>query len=88
MASKIFATRLADQGVQVLELRPGIMETDMTAGVKEKYEPIIANGTVPQKRWGQPKDVGLAVKSFLGGHFPFSTGEVMYLDGGLHLARL
>ncbi len=88
MSSQIFASRLADQGVQVLELRPGIMATDMTSGVTAKYDPIIQSGTVPQRRWGQPQDVGLAVSSFLAGHFPFSTGEVIYLDGGLHLPRL
>lgn len=88
MATQLWAVRLADAGVQVLELRPGIMATDMTAGVKEKYDRLLAEGIVPQKRWGTPNDVGLAAKSILEGHFPFSTGDVINLDGGFHLRRL
>jgi 3-oxoacyl-[acyl-carrier protein] reductase len=88
MATQLWAVRLADCGVQVLELRPGIMATDMTAGVKDKYDKLLAEGIVPQKRWGSPNDVGLAVKSILEGHFPFSTGDVINLDGGFHLRRL
>ena len=82
------ATRLANEGVQVAEIRPGIMETDMTAGVREKYDRLIAEGLVPQMRWGQPEDVGLAVQAMLRGHFPFSTGNVIPVDGGMHLRRL
>lgn len=88
MATQLWATRLANDGVQVFEIRPGIMETDMTSGVKEKYDKLIADGLVPQKRWGKPDDVGLAVQSLLLGHFPFSTGEVISVDGGFHLRRL
>ena len=88
MATQLWAVRLADVGVQVLELRPGIMATDMTAGVKDKYDKLLAEGIVPQKRWGSPNDVGLAVKSILEGNFPFSTGDVINLDGGFHLRRL
>lgn len=88
MASQLWATRLASEGVQVLELRPGIMATDMTSGVKEKYDKLIAEGLVPQQRWGTPEDVGLAVQSILMGHYPFSTGEVIHIDGGFHLRRL
>jgi 3-oxoacyl-[acyl-carrier protein] reductase len=88
MATQLWAVRLADAGVQVLELRPGIMATDMTAGVKDKYDKLLADGIVPQKRWGSPKDVGLAAKAILEGHFPFSTGDVINLDGGFHLRRL
>jgi len=88
MAAQLWAVRLADAGVQVLELRPGIMATDMTAGVKDKYDKLLAEGIVPQKRWGTPQDVGLAVKAILEGHFPFSTGDVINLDGGFHLRRL
>jgi 3-oxoacyl-[acyl-carrier protein] reductase len=88
MAAQLWATRLAAEGVQVLELRPGIMATDMTSGVKEKYDALIADGLVPQKRWGTPEDVGLAVKAICRGDFPFSTGDVIYLDGGFHLRRL
>jgi NAD(P)-dependent dehydrogenase (short-subunit alcohol dehydrogenase family) len=88
MATQLWAVRLADAGVQVLELRPGIMATDMTAGVKEKYDKLLAEGIVPQKRWGTPQDVGLAAKAVLEGHFPFSTGDVINIDGGFHLRRL
>ena len=88
MATQLYAVRLADSGVQVLELRPGIMATDMTAGVKDKYDKLLAEGIVPQKRWGNPNDVGLAVKSILEGNFPFSTGDIINLDGGFHLRRL
>jgi len=88
MASQLWAARLAADGVQVLELRPGIMATDMTAGVKAKYDALIAEGLVPQRRWGTPEDVGRAVRAILAGAFPFSTGEVIYLDGGFHISRL
>ncbi|MCE0524075.1 MAG: 3-ketoacyl-ACP reductase [Methylacidiphilales bacterium] len=88
MAAQLWAVRLADAGVQVLELRPGIMATDMTSGVKKKYDKLIADGLVPQKRWGTPRDVGLAVKAILEGLFPFSTGDVINIDGGFHLRRL
>ena len=88
MASQLWATRLAAEGIQVMELRPGIMATDMTSGVKGKYDELIENGLVPQKRWGTPEDVGLAVKSILDGGFAFSTGSVVYVDGGFHLRRL
>jgi 3-oxoacyl-[acyl-carrier protein] reductase len=88
MASQLWALRLAEHGIQVVEFRPGIMETDMTAGVKAKYDPIIASGTVPMRRWGQPDDVGRGVRAFLEGALPFSTGEIIYMDGGLRLGRL
>jgi 3-oxoacyl-[acyl-carrier protein] reductase len=88
MATQLFAARLAEHGIQVLELRPGIMATDMTAGVKEKYDKLLAEGIVPQKRWGTGQDVGLAVKAIFAGMFPFTTGEVINVDGGYHLRRL
>lgn len=88
MASQLWSVRLAADGVQVLELRPGIMATDMTSGVKEKYDKMLADGLVPQKRWGTPSDVGKAVESILAGHFPFSQGDVINVDGGFHLRRL
>jgi NAD(P)-dependent dehydrogenase (short-subunit alcohol dehydrogenase family) len=88
MATQLWAVRLADAGVQVLEIRPGIMATDMTSGVKEKYDKLLAEGLVPQRRWGTPQDVGLAVKAVLEGNFPFSTGDVINVDGGFHLRRL
>lgn len=88
MVTQLFASRTADQGIQVFELRPGIMQTDMTSGVKGKYDALLEQGLVPQKRWGQPEDLGLAVQALLGGQFPFSTGEVINIDGGFHLKRL
>jgi NAD(P)-dependent dehydrogenase (short-subunit alcohol dehydrogenase family) len=88
MASQLWAVRLANAGIQVLELRPGIMATDMTAGVKDKYDRLIAEGLVPQRRWGSAEDVGRAVRAILAGAFPFTTGEVIHLDGGFHLRRL
>lgn len=88
MATQLWATRLANENAQVFEVRPGIMQTDMTAGVKGKYDDLIANGLVPQKRWGQPEDVGLAIEAILKGYFPFTTGQVISVDGGFHLRRL
>ena len=88
MACQLWAARLAGEGVQVFEIRPGIMATDMTAGVKEKYDRLIKEGLVPQQRWGQPEDVGRGVEAILKGYLPFSTGQVISVDGGLHLRRL
>ena len=88
MASQLWAVRLAGDGIQVLEVRPGIMATDMTAGAKDAYDRLIADGLVPQGRWGTGRDVGLAVVAMVSGQFPFSTGEVVHVDGGLHLRRL
>lgn len=88
MASQLWAVRLAADAVQVLELRPGIMATDMTAGVKGKYDALLADGLVPQRRWGTPEDVGKAVRAVLAGAFPFTTGDVIHLDGGFHVRRL
>ncbi|HEU5080681.1 MAG TPA: 3-ketoacyl-ACP reductase [Opitutaceae bacterium] len=88
MATQLWATRLAAENIQVLEVRPGIMATDMTAGVKEKYDALIAQGLVPQTRWGTGEDVGRAVRSIMKGDFPYSTGAVIPVDGGFHLRRL
>ena len=88
MTSQLWAVRLAGDGVQVLELRPGIMATDMTAGVRERYDQLIAEGLVPQRRWGTAEDVGRAVRAVLAGDFPFTTGDVIHLDGGFHVRRL
>lgn len=88
MVTQLWANRLASNGISVIELRPGIMATDMTSGVKEKYDNLIANGLVPQGRWGTPDDLGRAVSSILAGHFPFSTGDVINIDGGFHLRSL
>lgn len=88
MAAQLWAARLANEGVQVFEVRPGIMATDMTAGVRGKYDALIAGGLVPQRRWGQPEDVGECVAAILAGQFPFSTGQVLHVDGGFHLRTL
>ncbi|MDH3251774.1 MAG: 3-ketoacyl-ACP reductase [Ignavibacteria bacterium] len=88
MVAQLWAVRLASEGIQVFELRPGIMETDMTSAVKEKYDALLAEGLVPQRRWGQPEDVGRAVGAILQGAFPYSTGEVLYVDGGMHVRQL
>jgi NAD(P)-dependent dehydrogenase (short-subunit alcohol dehydrogenase family) len=88
MVTQLWALRLAEAGVQVYELRPGIMATDMTRAVKEKYDRLLNDGIVPQHRWGTAGDVGRAVGALLTGAFPYSTGEVLYVDGGFHLRRL
>ena len=88
MMTKVFAARLADEGINVYEIRPGVIATDMTVGVKEKYDQKIADGLTPISRWGTPEDVGRAVAAIAGGSFPFSTGEVINVDGGFHLRRL
>ncbi len=88
MARKLWASRLAASQIHVFELRPGIMLTDMTAGVKEKYNGLIAEGIVPQQKWGTAEDVGLAAAALLNGSFPFSTGSVIGIDGGFHIKRL
>ncbi len=88
MSAQLWAVRLAAEGIGVYELRPGIMESDMTSGVRQKYDALIAEGLVPQRRWGAAEDMGRAVAALLGGAFPFSTGAVIDVDGGFHLRRL
>lgn len=88
MMTQLYAARLADEGINVYEIRPGVIATDMTAGVKEKYDRLIGDGLTPIKRWGTPEDVAHAVVAIAGGSFPFSTGEVINVDGGFHLRRL
>ena len=88
MHSRIWAVRLAEYGIPVYELRPGVIQTDMTAGVKEKYDKMFAEGLTVQPRWGMPGDVGRAVVSLARGDFPYSTGEVIMIDGGLTVQRL
>ncbi|MFZ1054119.1 MAG: SDR family oxidoreductase, partial [Opitutaceae bacterium] len=84
----LWAVRLAKEGISVVEVRPGLMATDMTAVSKKKYDQLIAGGLVPQGRWGTAEDVGLAVRSVIAGNLPFSTGSVITVDGGLHVRRL
>jgi len=88
MMTKLFAIRLADEGINVYEVRPGVIETDMTANVKAKYDRMIDEGLTPIKRWGTGEDVGRAVAAIASGSLPFSTGEVINVDGGFHLRRL
>ena len=88
MAAQLWAARLGGDGIMVYEVRPGIMKTDMTAGVTGTYDALISQGLVPQRRWGGGEDVGLAVKALVAGDFPFSTGTVIDVDGGLQMRRL
>ena len=88
MITKLFADRLAEYGINVYEIRPGIIYTDMTKTVKEKYDKLIAEGLTPIKRWGYPEDVGDAVSVLCSGKLDFATGEVINVDGGFHLRRL
>jgi 3-oxoacyl-[acyl-carrier protein] reductase len=88
MATQLFAVRLAKYGINVYEVRPGIIATDMTAGVQEKYDRMIAEGLTPIARRGTPEDVGRAVAAIGQGAYPYSTGEVINVDGGFHLRRL
>jgi 3-oxoacyl-[acyl-carrier protein] reductase len=88
MAAKLFAIRLAPDGIPVYEVRPGIIATDMTAGVKEIYDKRIGEGLVPVARWGQPEDVGRAVAALLRGDIAYATGTIVHVDGGLSIPRL
>lgn len=88
MATQLFAARLAPEGVLVYEVRPGVIATDMTAGVQERYDTLLAGGLAPMPRWGQPSDVAGAVSVLVSRQMPYSTGEVIHVDGGMHIPRL
>ncbi len=88
MMTGLFAARLASENIGVFEIRPGIISTDMTSPVKEKYDKLISEGLLPMPRWGQPQDVAKAVEAIVLGYFPYSTGEVINVDGGFHIRRL
>lgn len=88
MMTHLWADRLAEYGIHVYEVRAGIIETDMTATVKEKYDRLIADGLTPIRRWGHPEDVSKAVVAIAEGNFPFSTGQVIDVDGGFHIRHL
>jgi 3-oxoacyl-[acyl-carrier protein] reductase len=88
MMTALYAARLAEYGINVYELRPGVIATDMTGGVKEKYDRMIEQGAWPIRRWGRPEDVGRAVAAIARGDLPYSTGEVINIDGGFHLRTL
>jgi 3-oxoacyl-[acyl-carrier protein] reductase len=88
MAVQLFAVRLAPHGIPVYEVRPGVIATDMTSAVREMYDRRIAEGLVPEGRWGQPDDVGRAVASLLRGDLPYATGTIVRIDGGMSVPRL
>jgi NAD(P)-dependent dehydrogenase (short-subunit alcohol dehydrogenase family) len=88
MHTKLWAMRLAEYNIGVFEIQPGVVETDMTAPVRERYDALFAQGLTPFARWGTPADVGKAVAAVAGGSFPYSTGMVIDVDGGFRLRRL
>ena len=88
MATKLWAVRLAEAGICVYELRPGVIHSDMTQCVQEKYDRLIANGLTLQPRWGEPADMGRAVCTLVDGAFAYSTGQVIGIDGGMTISRL
>lgn len=88
MATLLYADRLAEQGINVYEIRPGIIRTPMTEVVADKYDRLIAGGVTPIRRWGEPEDIGKAIVAIAEGYFPFSTGQVINVDGGFHIQRL
>jgi 3-oxoacyl-[acyl-carrier protein] reductase len=89
MMTLLWADRLAEYGINVYEIRPGIVETDLTAVVKDKYDRLILDeGITPIRRWGQPEDIGKAVAAIAADLLPFSTGEIINVDGGFHISRL
>lgn len=88
MVTTLFADRLAEYGIPVFEVRPGIIKTDMTSGVLKKYEDMIEGGLLPTKRMGEPSDIAGCVKALLSGCFDYSTGQVINADGGFHIRRL
>ncbi len=88
MATQLWAARLAPEGILVYEVRPGVIATDMTAGVQEKYDALFAGGLAPMPRWGQPSDVAGAVAVLASGQMPYSTGDVITVGGGMQIPRL
>ena len=88
MVAKLLALRLGDEGISVYEIRPGIVRTDMTAGVADRYDRMIAEGVSPIRRWGKPIDVARAAAALVRGDFAFATGTVVHVDGGLSIQRL
>ena len=88
MLSQLFASRLGAENIPVYEVRPGVIKTEMTSGVTAKYDKLIAEGLCVQSRWGVPDDIGRAVAALARGDFPFSTGQVIMVDGGLTMPRL
>ncbi len=88
MMTLLFAARLGEHNIPVYEVRPGVISTDMTAGVQEKYDRLISEGLMVQPRWGYPEDVGKAVAALAKGYFPYSTGQTIMVEGGMTIPRL
>lgn len=88
MMTKLYALRLAEAGIGVFEIRPGIIRTDMTAVARERYDRLIADGVTPIRRWGEPHDIARVAVALASGQFHFSTGDAFHVDGGLHIHRL
>ena len=88
MATKLWATRLAEFGIRVYEIQPGIIRSDMTSGVAKKYDRMFEDGLALEKRWGEPEDIGRAIAALVRGEIPYATGQVLYLDGGMRIPRL
>ncbi len=88
MVTQLFAARLGEYQIPVYEIRPGVIATDMTSGVKEKYDKLFSDGLAVQNRWGQPDDIGKAAAALSRGDFPYSTGQVIMVDGGMTIQRL
>ncbi len=88
MVTTLFADRLAAEGILVHEVRPGVIATDMTSGVQEKYNKLFASGAFPLARWGQPEDIARAVSALAGDSFLYTTGNYIDVDGGFHIRRL
>ena len=88
MASQLYADRLASEGIAVYEIRPGVVHTDMTKGVQDKYDRKIAEGLVPQGRWGEPEDIARGVLSLAEGGIPYSTGTIIEMSGGMNIRHL
>jgi NAD(P)-dependent dehydrogenase (short-subunit alcohol dehydrogenase family) len=88
MASQLWSVRLAEFGINVFEIRPGLIKTDMTQGAEEKYRRLIEDGLLLQRRWGKPEDVGKSVAMLVRGDLPYSTGQVLMVDGGMLIDRL
>ncbi len=88
MATKLWAARLGEFGLPVYEIQPGIIRTDMTSGVTDKYDNLIADGLLVEPRWGTPEDIGRCTAALARGDIPYATGQVLHVDGGLHIQRL
>ncbi|SFI10321.1 3-ketoacyl-ACP reductase [Planctomicrobium piriforme] len=88
MATKLWAARLAEYGIDVFEVRPGVIRSDMTSGVQEKYDKLIAEGLTLQRRWGEVEDVGKAVRALVSGQIPYATGQVLRIDGGMTIRTM